>query len=179
MCIIHACPPAGNASRWAERKANVMASVALQDSIGWQEQIQIQERLVPVNIKNGRRVNYRTMIVLALIAGGFGIAVQFMPDGEILSFMVSLAALGGLLGGSDAYNEQERQQLRQSYKTAYEWLLLVIMTAYAFILFSRWLSILEGVAIFLNSHWPSLVISMMCFLMGVAGFQRIRNESSA
>jgi hypothetical protein len=157
----------------------MMASVALQDSIGWQEQIQIQERIVPVNIKSGRRVNYHTMIVLALIAGGFGIAVQFMPDGEILAFMVSAAALGGLIGGSNDYNEQDRQQLRQSYKIAYEWLLLAIMTAYAFIMFSRWLSILEGVAIFLNSHWPSLVISMMCLLMGLAGFQRTRSESSA
>ena len=135
--------------------------------------------MVPVNIKSGRRVNYRTMIVLALIAGGFGIAVQFMPDGGILSFMVSLAALGGLIGGSNTYNEQERQQFRQSYKTAYEWLLLAIMAAYAFIVFSRWLSIVEGVAIFLNSHWPSLVISMMCLLMGLAGFQKTRNEGSA
>jgi hypothetical protein len=118
------------------------------------------------------------MIVLALIAGGFGVAVHFMPDGGILAFMVSAAALGGLIGGSNDYNEQERQQLTQSYKTAYEWLLLAIMTAYAFIVFSRWLSNLERVAIFLNTHWPSLVISMMCLLMGLAGFQRTRSESS-
>lgn len=131
-----------------------------------------------MNMKNGPRVNYRTMIILALIAGGVGIALQFMPDGEILAFMVSLAALGGLIGGSNAYNERDRQQLRQSYKTAYEWLLLAIMTAYAFIVFSSWSSILAGVAIFLNSHWPSLVISMMCLLMGLAGFQRTRRESS-
>ncbi len=132
-----------------------------------------------MNIKNGRRVNYRTMIILALIAGGFGIALQFMPDGEILAFMLSVAALGGLIGGSNDYNERERQQLRQSYKTAYEWLLLAVMTAYAFIVFSRWLSMIEGVVIFLNSHWSGLVISIMCLLMGMAGFWRIRNESSA
>ena len=128
-------------------------------------------------MKNERSVNYRTMSVLALIAGGFGIAVQFMPDGEILAFMVSTAALGGLIGGSNAYNERDRQQLGQSYKIAYEWLLLTIMFAYAFIVFSRWLSILEGLAIFLNSHWPGLVISVMCMLMGMAGFQRIRSFS--
>jgi hypothetical protein len=132
-----------------------------------------------VNIKNGRKMNYRTMIILALIAGSFGIALQFMPDGEILSFMVSVAALGGLIGGSNGYNERDRQQLRQSYKTAYEWLLLAIMTAYAFIVFSKWLNIIEEVAIFLNSHWPGLVISIMCLLMGLAGFQRTRSESSA
>jgi FtsH-binding integral membrane protein len=113
-----------------------------------------------------------------LIAGGFGIAVQFMPDGEILAFMVSTAALGGLIGGSNDYNEQDRQQLRQSYKTAYEWLLLAIMAAYAFIVISRWLHIIEGGVSFLNGHWPGLVISMMCLFMGMAGFQRIRKESS-
>ena len=132
-----------------------------------------------MNTNNGRRMSYHTGILLALIAGAFGIAVQFLPDGEILSFMVSCAALGGLIGGTNAYNEGERQQLSQSYKTAYEWLLLAIMTAYALIVLSRWLNIIEGVASFINSHWPGLAISMMCLLMGMAGFQRIRTESSA
>lgn len=157
----------------------MLASAAPQDRIDWYQQIQIQERMVPVNIKSERRANYRTMILLALIAGGFGIALQFMPGGEILSFMVSLAALGGLIGGSSAYNERDRQQLRQSYKTAYEWLLLAMMTAYAFIVFSRWLSMIAGVVLFLNSHWPGLVISMMCLFMGLAGFQKTRSASSA
>ena len=130
-------------------------------------------------MKNGRRVSYHTMIVLVLISGGLGIAVLFMPDGEILSFMLSCAALGGLIGGSSAYNERERQQLRQSYKTVFEWLLLAIMVAYAIILNSRWLNVIEGVAFFLNSHWPGLIISMMCLFMGMAGFQRIHNENPA
>lgn len=129
-----------------------------------------------VSTKNGSRVNYRTMIILATAAGVCGITFQFLPDGEILSFMVSLAALGGLMGGSKGYNEQERQQLRQSYKTAFEWLLLALMIAYAFILFSGWLQVIEGAAVFLNSHWPGLVISSMCLFMGVAGFRRMRSE---
>ena len=131
-----------------------------------------------MNINNSPQVHYRTMIVLAVIVGAFGIALQFMPDGEILSFMLSLAALGGLIARTDAYNERERQQLRQSYKTAYEWLLLAIMSVYALILVSRWFNIIEGVVIFLNSHWPGLAISLMCLLMGMAGLQSIRSESS-
>ena len=132
-----------------------------------------------MNINNSPRVGYRTMIVLAVIVGAFGIALQFMPDGEILSFMLSVAVLGGLIAGTDAYNERERQQLRQSYKIAYEWLLLAIMSAYALILVSRSFNIIEGVVIFLNSHWPGLAISLMCLLMGMAGLQGIRSESSA
>ena len=124
-------------------------------------------------------MNYRTMLVLALVAGGFGIVLQFVPDGEILAFMVSLAALGGLIGESNDYGEQDRRHLTQSYKTAYEVLLLLIMFAYAAILGSRWLNITEAAATFLNGHWPGLLISLMCFLMGLAGFQRVRTESPA
>jgi hypothetical protein len=131
-----------------------------------------------MKITNGRRVNYQTMIVVALIAGGLGIVFQFLSDGEILSFMVSVSALGGLIGGSKGYEERDRQQLRQSYKTAFEWLLLAIMTVYAFLMLSSWLTILEGAVIFLNSHWPGLIIPLMCLLMGIAGFSRTRIEGS-
>jgi hypothetical protein len=123
-------------------------------------------------------MNYHTMTVLAFIAGIFGLAFQFMPDGEILSFMVSVAALGGLMGGNNDYEERDREQLRQSYKTAYEWLLLAIMAVYAFLMLSRWLILVEGAVIFLNDHWPGLIISMMCLLMGLAGFHRTRREGS-
>ena len=135
--------------------------------------------MVRVNTNNGRRVTYRTMIILAVIAGAFSVAVLFMPDGEVLSFMLSMAVLGGLVGGSKAYNEQERRQLSQSYQITFEWLLFGMMAAYVTILVSRWLNVIEGVALFLNSHWPVLILSLMCLFMGMAGFQRIRNESSA
>jgi hypothetical protein len=119
------------------------------------------------------------MIILAVMAGAFSIAVLLMPDGEILSFMLSMAVLGGLIGGSKAYNERERQQLRQSYQITFEWLLFAMMIAYVTILASRWLNVMEGVAVFLNSHWPVLILSLMCLFMGLAGFHRTRSESSA
>jgi hypothetical protein len=124
-------------------------------------------------------MNYHKMTVLAFIAGLFGIAFQFLPDGEILSFMVSVAALGGLIGGSKDFEGRERERLQQSLKTAYEWLLLAIMAGYAFIMLSRWLFIVEGAVIFLNGHWPGLIISIMCLLMGLAGLYRTRIEDIA
>lgn len=114
------------------------------------------------------------MIVLALITGLFGIALQFMPGWEIISFMLSVAVLGGLIGGSNGYEERDRQQLGRSYKTAYEWLLLTIMAAFAFLELSKWLTI-EGMVIFFNGHWPGLILATMCFLMGLAGFQKTRS----
>jgi hypothetical protein len=124
-------------------------------------------------------MNYHTMTVLALIVGVLGIAFQFMLGWDVLSFMLSVAVLGGLIGGSNDYEEQDRQQLQRSYKTAYEWLLLIVMAAYAFIVLSRWLPLIEGTLIFLNGHWPGLIISIMCLLMGIAGFRKTHGEGSA
>jgi hypothetical protein len=84
----------------------------------------------PMSTKNERRVNYHFMIVLALSVGVFCIVFQFMPGWELLSFMLSVAVLGGLIGGNNGYDDQDRQQLGRTYKTAYEWLLLILLAAY-------------------------------------------------
>lgn len=124
-----------------------------------------------MSLHNRRKVSYHLLIVLALIVGVFGIISQFLPGWELLSFMLSVAVLGGLIGGSNSYAEQDRQQLKQSYKTAYEWLLLIMMAAYFFNELSKWLHI-EEVVVFLSGHWPGLILAMMCGLMGLAGFQK-------
>ena len=129
--------------------------------------------------KNKFKVSYRSMSILAIIVGGLGILFQFMPDLEFFSFFLSVPVLGGLISGSSGYEEQDRQQLRQSYKIAYEGLLLVIMFAYAFIEFSKWLAPANGAFNFLNAHWCGLMFAVMCALMGIAGIQRKSNEGSA
>ena len=111
------------------------------------------------------------MSILAIIVGGIGIILQFMSDWEFFTFFLSIPVLGGLIGGNGDYEEQDRQQLRQSYKTAYEGLLLVIMFAYAFIEFSKWLAPTNGALNFLNGHWCGLMFAVMCTLMGIAGIQ--------
>jgi hypothetical protein len=129
--------------------------------------------------KNKSKVSYRSMSILAIIVGGFSILLQFMPDWEFFSFFLSVPVLGGLIGGSSGYEEQDRQQLRQSYKPAYEGLLLVIMVAYAFIEFSKWLAPTNRAFNFLNSHWCGLMFAVMCALMGIAGIQRKSSEGPA
>jgi hypothetical protein len=129
--------------------------------------------------KNKFKVSYRSMSILAIIVGGVGIIFQFMPDFEFFSFFLSVPVLGGLISGSSGYEEMDRQHLRQSYKKAYEGLLLVIMVAYAFIEFSKWLAPTSGVADFLNGHWCGLMFAVMCALMGIAGIQGRNNKSSA
>jgi hypothetical protein len=131
-----------------------------------------------MSTKNGQRVSYRSMSILALSVGVICIALQFVQGWELLIFMLSIAVLGGLMGVSNTYEEQDRQQLGRSYKTVFEWLLLVMMAAYAFIEIAKWLSIAEGAVALLNVHWPGFVLAMMCALMGLAGFQRKNGEGS-
>ena len=126
-----------------------------------------------MDIKNASKVNYQLMVILAIVVGGFSILVQFLPGFELLSFMLSVAVLGGLIGGRSGYEERDRQQLARSYKTAYEWLLLVVLVAFAVIELARWVRI-EGAVVFLNNHWPGLLIASMCFLMGMAGLKKER-----
>jgi hypothetical protein len=114
-------------------------------------------------------VNYRFMNLFAIIVGVLGIALLFLPGFELLSFILPLGVLGGLIGGSNGYQEQDRQQLNRSYKTSFEWLLLIVLAMYALIVFSNGLNVLVGVAAFLNGHWPVLIISAMCIVMGIAG----------
>lgn len=121
-------------------------------------------------------VNYRFMSGLAVVVGILGIAFQFLSSWEFFSFFLCVPVLGGLIGGSSGYGEQDRQQLRRSYKAAYEWLLLVVMAAYAFIVLSRWVLLgLSGVE-FLNSHWPGLMLSAMCALLGLAGLYQVNHQ---
>jgi hypothetical protein len=129
-------------------------------------------------MNNKSKVSYRSMSILAILVGGIGILLQFMRGWEFFTFFLSVPVLGGLIGGSGSYEEQDRQQLRQSYKTAFEGLLLVVMAAYAFIELSKWLTPTNGAFNFLNGHWCGLMFAVMCALMGVAGIQRKNREGS-
>jgi hypothetical protein len=125
-----------------------------------------------MNTKKRIKINYHFMIVFTLIVGVIGIALQFIPDFELISLMLTISALGSLVGGSNGYEERDRQQLEKSYKTVFEGLLLIALAATAFQAFSRLFVILEGVVVTLNNHWPGLIISILCILMGIAGFQK-------
>ncbi len=130
-----------------------------------------------MDIKTRRLGSYRFMLTLTLIVGIIGIILQLvLPDFGILVFMLSISSLGGLIGGSSGYEERDRRHLEQSYKIAFEGLLLVVMGFYAVILLTGWLS--EGAANFLNDRWPGLLLCAMCIVMALAGFRKKSSESS-
>ena len=119
------------------------------------------------------------MLILAIVVGVISVALLFLPDFDLLAFMLTVAVLGGLIGGTNGYEEPDRQRLIHAYKFAFEWLLLVLLTAYALIACSKWFGVFAGTVDFLNEHWPGLIISMMCILLGISGFQRKVDEGSA
>ncbi|NIV14239.1 MAG: hypothetical protein GWN62_24095 [Aliifodinibius sp.] len=119
------------------------------------------------------------MIIFTVAVGVIGIALLFLPDFDLLSIVLSCAALGGLIGLKASYEERDRQRLQQSFKGAFEWLLLVLLAAFAFIASEEWFGFGEGTVIFINGHWPSLILSIMCVLLGIAGFQKEIGEGSA
>ena len=111
--------------------------------------------------------SYRFILILAIVVGGLGILIQFIPDYSDFYFFLPLVVLGDLIGRSRDYEEQDRQQLEQSYQLCFEWLLLIILAAYAFILFSRWLYFLEGAVIHLNGSLARIYhLYHVCFTGG-------------
>jgi hypothetical protein len=126
-------------------------------------------------MKNKYSVNFHFMSLLSIIVGVIGIASQFLAGWELLAFVMNLAVLGGLIGGSNTYELEERLKLERNYKLVFEWLLLVVLIAYAVLELAKWLP-LNGVVIFLNGHWPGLVIATMCVLMGIAGLRERWNR---
>lgn len=125
--------------------------------------------------KTGRTATYQVLCVLAVAVGLVSVGVQFVPGWELLAFMLSLAAIGGLVGGRNQYEALERERLDGSYKPAYEWLLLILMVAYAFNALAGWLPV-EGVTQAVSGHWPGLMIALVCMLLGLAGFRSLSDK---
>jgi hypothetical protein len=118
------------------------------------------------------------MSTLAFVVGLATVALQFLPDLELISFMLAVAILGSLVGAEAAYEEADRRRLAQSYRFALEGLLLAVMAAYALIESSKWLGIMHGAAAFLNDHWPGLIFSALCLFMGLAGVRKYAADGS-
>jgi hypothetical protein len=123
--------------------------------------------------KPNLRLDFHFMAVLAVVVGAVAIALQWVPGFELLSFVLSVAVLGGLMSGRPTDDDKARRRLAGSYKAAFEWLFLIVLAAYALIELSRWLPI-AGVTSSLNAHWPGVLLAIMCLVMGIAALRRER-----
>jgi len=112
-------------------------------------------------------LDHHAMAVLAVAVGVLTIALRLVPGFELISFMLSVAALGGLLSSTTTHDDQAPQRPANSYKVGFEALLLIVMATYALMEVSSWLGD-QTVSAALSSHWPGLLLSIMCLVMGLA-----------
>ncbi len=119
-------------------------------------------------------ITTRALLVTTLVAGIFGLLVLLMPDGTMLTFLVTMGAVTGLTASSKSRDERENQLLWQSFASSFEALFIAVYFAYAFVLLSDWLHLAVALTAFLNAHWPGLVASAMCILLAINGLRRFR-----
>jgi len=131
-----------------------------------------------MNTKTGFVVGFKFMAILAIIVGLAGIVLQFLPGLGLISFVLTVAVLGSLIGGNDQRGKGDDQLPGRSYKWAIEWLLLAFMAAYALIEVSKWFDVFESAVAFLNDHWTGLTLALMCCVMGIAVLQNASKAAS-
>lgn len=116
--------------------------------------------------------NYRTMIIVALISGFMSVGFQLFEGFELLGFMLAVVGIGALIGSSKITTASEPRLSEKSYKTAFEWLLLIMMLAMVFLMISNGFRVFPSVNDFLSTHWPGLMLSVMCIVLGMSGLKQ-------
>lgn len=129
--------------------------------------------------RNQQSRNQRPRLLMGLLvfAGLFGLVVQaLMPDGEMLAFMTGLAGVGGLVAAGQKCDEREQQLISQAFSSAFQWLLIVLLFISAFYATLTALNLSSELALFLNEHWTGFMVSVMCLLLGIAGYATFRKS---
>jgi hypothetical protein len=116
--------------------------------------------------------SYQMMIVFALMCGVLSLAIQFLEGYEALVLVLAASGIAGLVGGGKGKAASEPQLLEKSFKTSIEWLLLILVFAFAFLMTSNIFHVLIGVNNFINAHWPGLMLSVMCIVLAISGLKK-------
>jgi hypothetical protein len=122
---------------------------------------------------------YQMMIVFSLVCGVMSIVVQLLEGFEAIGFVLAVSGIAGLTGVWKGKTASEPHLAEKCYKTAFEWLLLVIMVAMAFLMTSNGFRIFPKANDFLSTHWPGLVLSMMCIVLAISGLRKTKEPQNA
>lgn len=122
--------------------------------------------------------NYRSMIVITLVCGVMSIAFQLFEGFELISFMLAAVGIGSLIGGGKVSAKTEPQLPEKSFKTAFEWLLFIIMAAMIFLMTSNGFRVFPKANDFLSTHWPGLMLSVMCIVLAISGLRKTNRSQS-
>jgi hypothetical protein len=119
----------------------------------------------------------RPVFLLMIIAGGFGILLQFMPDPDLLTFIIVLSALTSAVGSKPKWDERENQLLGQSFSDAFQWTLIGLYILFTGTVLLGWIGLVHGWLAYVAAHWIGYIASAMCLLLGVAGLREFREEA--
>lgn len=122
-----------------------------------------------MNTKKRFVMSYQTMIILALVSGVMSIGLQLFEGFEGVGYMLAAASIATLVGGGKSAANTEPHVSEKSFKTAFEWLLLIMMFAMVFLMISNGFRVFVKANDFLSTHWPGLILSLMCIVLGLAG----------
>jgi hypothetical protein len=111
----------------------------------------------------------RSMMILMLWAGLFGIAVQFNEGLKNFAIWIGLLEFICLIITSKKYDEREQQLLSQSFALAFQFLAVFLLLTYGFLQISAKFDIANTIASFINSRWIGLTVSEMALLLGISG----------
>jgi hypothetical protein len=131
-----------------------------------------------MNTKKHFVFSYRMMIISALLCGVMSIIFQLFDGFEGIVLILSAAGIGSLFGGLKGKDDQEPHLPEKCFKTAFEWLLLIIMFAFAFLINSNIFHIFVGANDFINAHWPGLMLSVMCVVLALSGLRKSNQPQS-
>jgi len=115
---------------------------------------------------------YQMTIVFALMCGVFSIVTQFFEGFEAIGLVLATSGMASLIGGGKGKAETAPHLVEKSYKISFEWLLLIVMFAFAFIMTSNIFHVFIGANNFINAHWPGLVLSVMCIVLAISGLRK-------
>ena len=122
-----------------------------------------------------KRVNFEekhlslSLTVLVLWAGIVGLAFQLNESIKDLAVFTGLVTFFSLVISSRRFDEREQQLLSQAYSITFQWLGVILLVVYIFLQVSERTNIAGGMALFLNTHWIGITVSIICTILGGAG----------
>lgn len=117
----------------------------------------------------------KSMMIIVLWTGLLGIAVQFNDSVKNLAIWLGVLNVFCLAITSQRYfDEREQQLLHQSFSSAFQWLAVLLLVTFGILQASESLGIIENVALFINSHWIGLAVSLMAAMLGMIGLRALR-----
>jgi uncharacterized membrane protein len=132
-----------------------------------------------MNTKKRFVMSYRMMIIFSLVAGAVSIGLHLVEGFELLGFMLAVSGIATLFGVNKVAIDSQPSLPEKSFKTAFEWLLLIMMAAMAFLMISNGYRVLPKANDFLSTHWPGLMLSVMCIVLAISGLRKTNPAQSA